>query len=142
MSDEENRPYYGRDRRESRERRTARPADRRRINALLPHPSVLEQYEQISPGSSGRIIHMAEKELAHRHEWEERYVQEYMRLYRIGQGFGLLVSLVTISACFYLFLEKEYTGALIIAIGGFGSLVMASIAAAIQKKWEDRPKKQ
>jgi uncharacterized membrane protein len=140
---DENRPYYGRDRRESRERRTSRPADRRRVQSLLPHPSTLEQYEQISPGSSGRIIHLAEKELEQRHEWEDKYLYEYMRLHRLGQTFGFFISFFTIATSFYLFLEKEFWSATVIAIGSFGSLIVATIVSSLRKKFEKkhRPKK-
>jgi uncharacterized membrane protein len=38
----------------------------------LPHPSLLDRYDEISPGAAERIIAMAEKEQAHRHSWEQR----------------------------------------------------------------------
>jgi uncharacterized membrane protein len=38
----------------------------------LPHPSILQGYDEISPGAAERIIAMAEKEQAHRHLWEQR----------------------------------------------------------------------
>lgn len=139
---EDEKPYYGRDRRESRERRVSRPADRRRVFALLPHPSTLEQYEEIAPGSSSRIVRMAEEELMHRHEWEDKYAQEYIKLYKLGQIFGFIVSLVTISATFYLFLEKEYTGAIVLAGGGFGALIAASFASFVRRKFLQRPRRK
>lgn len=135
---EDKRPYYGRDRRESRERRASRPADNRRVQSLLPHPSIMEQYEDIAPGSSGRIIHLAEEELLHRHDWEDQYLYEYMRLYRIGQGFGFVLSLITVGLTFYLVLEKEYVGASLITLGGFGALVAASIASSVKRRFEGK----
>lgn len=142
MTNEDNRPYYGRDRRDSRERRMARPGDKRRVSTLLPHPSVLEQYEETAPGSSGRIIHMAEEELHRRHDWEEQYLKEYMRLHRLGQMFGFVLSLATLGLAFYLFIEKEWLGACVVAAGGFGTLAVASVASAVRRKFENRPRKK
>lgn len=135
-------PYYGRDRRESRERRVVRSSDKRRANALLPHPSVLERYEEVAPGSSGRLIHMAEEELLRRHDWEDQYLREYMRLHRLGQMFGFILSLATVAAAFYLFVQKEWFGASVIIVGGFGSLVLASMASMMRRRFENRPHKK
>lgn len=139
---DDNRPYYGRDRRESRDRRLDRNTDRRRAQALLPHPSVLEQYEEISPGAAGRIVHMAEKEMQHRHAWEDRYLHSYIGLYRLGQICGLLIALLTVLTSFYLFLAKEVTGAMVVAASGVGMLVAASIASSIRRRFENRPRRR
>jgi uncharacterized membrane protein len=38
----------------------------------LPHPSILQRYDEISQGAADRIIMMAEREQVHRHSWEKR----------------------------------------------------------------------
>jgi uncharacterized membrane protein len=38
----------------------------------MPHPGMLKGYEEVSPGISDRIVAMAEREQAHRHQWENR----------------------------------------------------------------------
>jgi len=41
----------------------------------LPHPEVLRQYDQLSPGAADRIITMAEGEAAHRREMERQQLE-------------------------------------------------------------------
>ena len=41
----------------------------------LPHPEVLRQYDQLSPGAADRIIAMAEGEADHRRQMERRQLE-------------------------------------------------------------------
>lgn len=41
----------------------------------LPHPEVLRQYDQLSPGAADRIITMAEGEAAHRRQMERQQLE-------------------------------------------------------------------
>ena len=138
-NDEKTKPYYGRDRREGRDRRMARSADRRRAQAILPPPSLLEVYEAAAPGSVETLLDMAQQELEHRHEWEDNYATEYVRTFRMGQLFGVMISLMLICFCFYLILVGKETGALILAGGGFGAMALASFAATVAHNLQFMP---
>ncbi len=73
----------------------------------IPPPSVLEQYNNIDPSinAADRIISMAEKEQAHRHEMQTKLVDAQITDFkqsrterRIGQIFGFSIGVVSIVA--------------------------------------------
>lgn len=136
----ENKPYYGRDRREGRDRRASRPADKRRSHMILPPPSILENIEQVSPGSVAILMDMAEREQEHRHDWENRYLQEYIRTHKRGQLFGLVISLVVVASAFYLAMAGKIVSAGVLSLSGFGALAFASLASAIDRKFQHKPR--
>lgn len=138
--DETKRPYYGRDRREGRDRRISRSGDKRRAYTLLPPPSILEEYERIAPGSVDQLLDMADREQEHRHQWEMQYLQEYVRTHQRGQLFGMVIALSLIGVAFYLVMAGEAGSAAIIAIVGFCSLAFASLASAIDRKFQHKPR--
>lgn len=46
----------------------------------LPHPELLRQYNEVSPGFADKIMHMAMQEQNHRHELESRIVKSEISL--------------------------------------------------------------
>lgn len=93
----------------------------------LPHPDMLERYEQIMPGSAERIIARFEKEGEHRHDLERQIVSSQVDReksevpeIRRGQIFAFVLGIVglLVGGTVCLFSESEagaYAGA---AIGG------------------------
>ena len=71
----------------------------------LPPPSVLAQYEKVSPGTAERIISIAEKEQQHRHAMQGKLVDSQVEdarrernERRLGQIFGLIIGVFAIGA--------------------------------------------
>jgi uncharacterized membrane protein len=71
----------------------------------VPPPQVMAGYEEIVPGAADRLIAMAEREQAHRHQQQERLLNAQItdarqdRLEaRVGQIFALIIGLGSISA--------------------------------------------
>jgi uncharacterized membrane protein len=64
---------------------------------ILPSPSVLEEYESISPDSVDRLLDMAQKEQDHRHSWQEKHLNVHARIYKWGQIFALLYNIALLA---------------------------------------------
>jgi len=58
---------------------------------LLP-PAILEEYEKVVPGLSGKLVEWTEFESSHRREMEKATFDELRRLRSRGQLFGFLIS--------------------------------------------------
>lgn len=73
----------------------------------IPPPNVLEQYNSIDPSinAANRIISMAEKEQAHRHEMQTKLVDAQIADFkqsrkerRLGQTYGFSIGVISIVA--------------------------------------------
>lgn len=102
----------------------------------LPHPQLLQQYEEVQAGLAGKIIEMALQEQAHRHEMESKLVMSEVslnsgqlelirasiRLKSRLQVFGFVSTVLLLTAGFVcIFLDKNAgsIGAFILAVGSF-----------------------
>ena len=52
----------------------------------IPHPEILAEYEEILPGAADRILQMAEKESAHRHNLEKHDAEGALELNRRNES--------------------------------------------------------
>jgi len=59
----------------------------------LPHPELLENYNDIIPGAAERILSLAEAEAAHQHDIELLALQCASNEARLGQWFGLIIGI-------------------------------------------------
>lgn len=64
----------------------------------IPHPELLIKYEQVQPGFAERIVEMAEKQLGHRIECEDKVVNGSVSESKRGQCFGLIVAVLFLCA--------------------------------------------
>jgi uncharacterized membrane protein len=62
----------------------------------LPPPNLLKQYNEIDPTFANRIVQMAERAQAHRHDMDKRSIEGQFKERRIGQIFGLIIGIVAI----------------------------------------------
>ena len=62
----------------------------------LPSPVTLDQYNNVHPGAAERIIAMAEKEQAHRHQIESRIIKTESWCQSGGLVCGLIIGLAAI----------------------------------------------
>ncbi|MGY1488846.1 DUF2335 domain-containing protein [Methylobacillus pratensis] len=101
----------------------------------VPHPTILQGYEDILPGAAERILVMAENQSQHRIEQEKKVLDanEKIRLMQaeinrsqvrwvgvsdfVGQLFGLVVSLACVGGGVWLvYLEHDWAGAALFSI--------------------------
>lgn len=57
----------------------------------LPHPDILQKYNNVLSGGAERIITMAEKQSAHRIAIEEYTIKEQLTQSKLGQIFGFIL---------------------------------------------------
>lgn len=116
-------------------------APRKKSHFLLPPPAILEAYEEMSPGSTERIIDMAENEQAHRHNWEDRALTAYIWSNRLGMLFGSIVAIAIVSGTLYLASMGDRKAALNLCAFGFASLTISSLVTLKVRKFERKPRK-
>jgi uncharacterized membrane protein len=120
----------------------------------VPHPDILEKFDQIVPGTAQRLFQLAEDESIHRRRQEEQanlaninaqqkqlLIAEYQTkaVYRsdcLGQFAGILISLCCIGGAIYLSLNNHE-----IVAGALAAIPTASVIQAFfSKKNPDKPK--
>jgi uncharacterized membrane protein len=67
----------------------------------LPPPAALERFNQIIPNGADRIVAMAEKEQAHRIDYEKTGLAATVREARRGQILGAIISAVAIGGAIF-----------------------------------------
>lgn len=88
----------------------------------LPPASEFDRYEQVCPGAADRILSMAEREEAHRHDTEDRIVDSIIRQSKLGQIFAFSIALGSLgTVIFSLVIDKPF-GAVAPAILALTSL--------------------
>lgn len=105
----------------------------------LPHPEILEGYDQIQSGFAQRIVTLAEREAAHRQEIEKISAQQNVEAMRktlmerrIGQIFAFIVALAAITGAVYCASIGAYAVGSVIA--GTAAVGMVSAFLYIRKK--------
>lgn len=139
---ESNKRYYDYSKRDTHKEYDREYNPRIKPHTILPAPSILEAYEDISEGSVDRLLDMAELEQIHRHEWENRSLDLYAKAHRFGQLAGLIVALLIIAVTFYVAKSlHDMRLAGIIAGSGFMSLMVSSVFASRIRRYDRRPRK-
>lgn len=87
----------------------------------LPPPSVLQGYNDIVPDAAERILSMAEREQAHRHDHDSQFVQLLAR----GQWFGFILGIAALGVGTYLLAIGVNVGGLVSLILGLGPIIAA-----------------
>jgi len=113
----------------------------KRPQPMLPPPHILQEYERLSEGATERLIEMAEIEQEHRHEWEDNCLRSATKSHRIGQIFGLIMTLAIVFAAYDLDIKGNKQLAMVIASGGFVLLIINSMAAIITRRMGRKPRK-
>jgi len=73
-----------------------------RHSGPLPVAADFEHYERVLPGTAERIVSMAEKQVEHRHQFENKMLVDSVKLEHKGQNLAFLVTflaLLAIVAC-------------------------------------------
>ena len=91
----------------------------------LPPAEQFFKYDQALPGAAERILRMAEKELAHRHESETKLIDESVKADKRGQYFAYSITLISLG----MFCYFAYNGLLVPSIFP-GIVTIASVVVA------------
>jgi uncharacterized membrane protein len=113
---------------------------RESFSGPLPPPELLGQYEKLCPGSSDRIIRLAEEEAIHRRSIEQSLVRTDMEQAerdshesRRGQVCALVITLTAIGAGAYTAIAGHEFAGSIIGVGGIGSIVTTFLIGRSQQ---------
>ncbi len=98
----------------------------------IPPPSILSEYDQITPGLAERIVSMAETEASHRHGMDTQAISADISFQnkmfaeaRLGQVFGLIIGVTAIAAGAYTAVNgAQWPGGI---IGGGGVIGLVSV---------------
>ena len=97
------------------------------LSGPLPPAEQFLKYDQALPGAAERILKMAEKELAHRHESETKIINGSIKADTRGQYFAYSITLISLGTfCYFaysgLFVPSIFPGIVMVA-----SIVVAFI---------------
>ena len=98
--------------------------------SILPHPTTLESYEELSPGITEKLSFLIVKEQEHRHKFEMRKLNNITSVYRFGQLLSAMLVVFIIYTTFLIFdiYESEYL-AITVCVSGFAFLTVINILA-------------
>jgi uncharacterized membrane protein len=88
----------------------------------LPHPAILEKYNEIIPGGAERILAMAEHQSAHREHLERTVVEGNVKSQARGTLYGFIICLVSIVGGFALLFEGKNAQGLAAIISSLAAL--------------------
>lgn len=104
----------------------------------LPPPQYLKMYNEIIPGSGERILSMAEKEMSHRHDVDDKCINSEFKLRSHAQYFTFFICLIIAVLGAYLCITGHNAqGFISIAIAAF-----PVIKASFTKDSEDNDKEK
>lgn len=96
--------------------------------SILPHPTTLESYEEISPGITAKLGNMIQKEQEHRHKIELSKVKSIHNVYRFGQLLSAMLAVIIIYATILMLEEyQDLYLAMTICVSGFTFLTIINI---------------
>ncbi len=109
--------------------KSTKPSEKNRLihvqqhySGPLPHPDTLARYDEIVPGAAERIIKMAEKEMSHRHETENRMNKNAIRVAYLGIIFAFISVLILSGSVLYALHKGFDSVAAYIAVGSIAAV--------------------
>lgn len=99
----------------------------RHFSGPLPRPEDLEKYDKVVPGAAERIIKMAEEEMRHRHENDNRLSKGIMRTTIMSIVFAFISVLILSSIVVYSLYKGYSTVAASIAVGSIAAVASVFI---------------
>jgi uncharacterized membrane protein len=69
---------------------------------ILPPTNILEEYEDLAPGSVNKLVEMAKKEQEHRHEWQENHLMVHGKIHKWGQIFAFTYNVILLFVVLYI----------------------------------------
>ena len=106
----------------------------------LPHPSILEQYDQVVPGGAERIFRQFELQAAHRQKIESAVVRSNTFAQRLGSVSASAIGLIGVGGGLFLVHEGRGIEGFAAFVTALGSLVGVYVYAR-KAQAEERAKK-
>lgn len=106
----------------------------------IPPPEILEKYEQILPGSAGRLITMAENQSRHRQHLEKTVVEGEVKRAWWGLWTGYTLGLAGIGGSVALGLYGQQVAASVLCGTTLVSLVSVFVIGAVGRRKERQEK--
>ena len=103
----------------------------------LPPSAMFREYEDVLPGAGDRILSMAERQAAHRQEWEKTALRSAQRDSTRGQWLGFLISLGALAAATYLAMNGHVVMPLLLGGAGLSGLIANFINSLRQRQSTD-----
>ena len=117
----------------------------------LPHPEIMQGFEDALPGAADRIMTMAERQMNHRHEMEREHqqalitlqqehnegahqleddqMQEGANIFKIALWGGIIIAVVIVVASTFLIYNDKSVQGFAVLIGSMAALVWGGIRA-------------
>ncbi len=103
----------------------------------LPPSPMFREYEDVLPGAGDRILSMAERQAAHRQEWEKSALRSAQRESTRGQWLGFLISIAALGTATYLAMNGHLVIPLLLGSAGLSGLIANFINALRQRPSAD-----
>lgn len=105
-----------------------------RFEGPLPHPAILEKYNQIIPGAADRILKMAEDQSQHRRRLEQKVIGSDALKSILGVFFAFIIAFSGLAIGGYTALQGQPFFGGTVSIAVIGSVVWTFIYGTQQKK--------
>lgn len=92
---------------------------------LIPHPEHMERFEQLAPGSTDRLIAMAERQGEHRQTMERKFLNFNGSSQILGVVFAGLIGLGSIAGTVYLAMNDKPAQAMAATLAPLAGIVWA-----------------
>ncbi|MDA9163409.1 DUF2335 domain-containing protein [Rickettsiaceae bacterium] len=117
---------------------------RKQYNHVLPPIDMMEQYEEVHPGTFDKLLDMAEKEQNHRHSMDLLAMEKHNRATRLGRVFALIFVGIISATTLMLVIADSVFAASIFASTAFASIAIISYLYSknsINKEFKRRPQR-
>ncbi len=107
----------------------------------LPHPEILEKFNEIVPGSAERILKMAEDQSHHRRELERKVITSDISRSKWGQILGFIIAICGLLVSAFIAIYGNAIAGGIIGVGTLVSLVSVFMYGSKMRNEEREDKK-
>ena len=108
----------------------------------IPHPDMLQKYDDIFPGFADRIIQMTEKQVEHRRELENKVIDSKISDSRLGMVLGFIIAFMTVVIGGFLIYKDKNAEGFSLIITSIGSLAACFLYATNSNKKEREEKEK
>jgi uncharacterized membrane protein len=103
---------------------------------------MMARFNDVIPNGADRIVVMAEKQQAHRHDLESAVVKGNVHAQALGQLYAFLLSLVTILGGIWLIGHDKTVSGLVAIIGALATLAGVFVYARVEQAREREQKRK
>jgi uncharacterized membrane protein len=108
----------------------------------LPHPEILQKYDEVYPGAAKIIIEMAKSQSEHRQDLEKKVISSDIRNSKMGLFFGFIIGITGIVAGVYIISIGQVIAGSALSGITLVSLVSIFVYGSQGRKKEREEKKQ